>query len=103
MPLGSTNKINGLAPNTLLEPPCLTGSGSSEVEVEIVDLAEDPDTGERAVNRYSLADLELWPEKRLQDRLTLIAESLDRVWNSGLIKPRDRKGRRPDPDMPLFG
>lgn len=72
------------------------------VDVEIVDLAEDEETGERAVNRYSLADLELWPEKRLQDQLSLIVESLDRVWNSGQIKPRDRKGRRPDPDMPLF-
>ncbi len=73
-----------------------------KVDIEIVDLAEDPTTNQRAVNRYSLTDLELWSEQRLQDRLTLIAESLDRVWNSGLIKPRDRKGRRPDQDMPLF-
>jgi hypothetical protein len=72
------------------------------VDVEIVDLAGDPDTKARAVHRYALNDLELWSEQQLQDRLTLIAESLDRVWNSGLIKPRDRKGRRPDPDMPLF-
>lgn len=71
-------------------------------DVEIVDLAADPESEERVVNRYSLAELELWPEQRLQDRLTLIAESLDRVWNSGLIKLRERRGRRPDPDMPLF-
>ncbi len=73
-----------------------------KADVEIVDLSEDRVTHARAVRRYSLADLELWSERRLQDRLSLIAESLDRVWNSGLIKSRDRKGRRPDPDMPLF-
>ena len=73
-----------------------------KVEVEIVDLAEDPGTKNRAVNRYSLNDLDLWHEHQLQDRLTLIAESLDRVWTSGLIKPRDRKGRCRDPEMTLF-
>lgn len=73
-----------------------------KADVEIVDLACDPGTKERAVHRYSLSDLDLWSEERLQDRLTLIAESLDRVWNSGLIAKRERKGRRPDPDMPLF-
>lgn len=71
-------------------------------DVEIIDLAKDAETGERAVNRYSLTDLELWSDVRLQDRLTLIAESLRIVWESGLIKSRERRGRRPDPDMPLF-
>lgn len=73
-----------------------------KVDVEIVDLAVDPSTRERAIKKYSLRDLDLWPERRLEDRLTLIAESLDRVWSSGLIELRERKGRRPDPDMPLF-
>jgi len=63
---------------------------------------DHPGTKERVVNSYSLGELELWSEERLQDRLTMVAESLDRVWNSGLIKVRDRRGRRPDPDMPLF-
>ena len=71
-------------------------------DVEIVDLAVDPRTKERVVNAYSLSALEVWSEERLQDRLTMVAESLDRVWNSGLIRPGDRRGRRPDPDMPLF-
>ena len=73
-----------------------------KVNVEIVDLAEDKTSHAREVNRYTLDDFELWSEERLQDRLTLIAESLDRVWSSGTIKLRDRRGRRPDPDMPLF-
>lgn len=71
-------------------------------DVEIVDLAEDPTTKTRGVTRLSLAELDIWSVERLQDRLTLIAESLERVWNSGLIRPRSRTGRRPDPDMPLF-
>lgn len=73
-----------------------------KINVEIVDLAEDKATHARVLNRFSLNDLELWSDERLQDRLTLIAESLDRVWSSGTIKPRDRRGRRADPDMPLF-
>ncbi len=73
-----------------------------KVDLEIVDLAEDKISHAREVNRYKIDDLELWSDARLQDRLTLIAESLDRVWSSGTIQPRDRRGRRPDPDMPLF-
>jgi hypothetical protein len=71
-------------------------------DVEFVDLAEDSATKSRQVRRYSLADLELWSEQRLQDRLTLIAESLRAVWDSGLITPRERRVHRPDPEMPLF-
>lgn len=71
------------------------------VDVEYIDLSADAITKVREVHRYSLDSLELWSEKRLADRLTLIAEALDFVRSSGLVKPRPRRPPR-SPDMPLF-
>lgn len=73
-----------------------------QTDLEYVDLSADGGTGERAVTRYSMRSLELWSEKRLSDRLTMIAEALDYVRNSGLIKPRRRIVRPPAKDLPLF-
>jgi len=70
-------------------------------DVEYVDISLTPETGERELRNYSLDNLELWPKARLESRLSLIAEALERAWTSGLIVPRKR-GRAPDPDMPLF-
>jgi hypothetical protein len=41
------------------------------------------------------------PEKRLTDRLTVIAEALDYVRSSGIVKPRRREAPH-STDMPLF-
>jgi hypothetical protein len=71
-------------------------------EVEYVDLSADPETNDRRVSQYSLKTLELWSESRLQDRLTLISEALDRVSRGGLVTPRRRHIHRPEADMPLF-
>jgi hypothetical protein len=71
------------------------------VDVEYVDLSADPITKVRGLHRYSLSSLELWPEKRLADRLTLISEALDYVRTSGLVKPWRRQPPRAA-DMPLF-
>jgi hypothetical protein len=70
-------------------------------EMEYVDLAADPVSKERVLTRHSLATLELWPEERLRDRLTLVAEAFERVRASGLVKPK-RIVRRPDKEMNLF-
>lgn len=70
-------------------------------EIEYVDLAANALTNERVVTRYALATLELWPEERLRDRLTLVSEAFERVRASGVIKAK-RIARRPDKDMNLF-
>lgn len=71
-------------------------------EIEYVDLCANPDTGERERHVYSLSDMELWPEKRLADRLTLVAEAIDYIKTHELVAPRKRLPRRSIPDMPLF-
>lgn len=71
-------------------------------DVEYVNLSEGPITHRRDVRVYSLSSLTLWSDQRLKERLTLITAALNEAWNSGLIIPRKRAGRRPDPDMPLF-
>ncbi len=72
-----------------------------KTDVEYVDLSADPTTKVRELHRYSLESLELWPEKRLTDRLTLIAEALEYVRSSGIVKPRNRHPPH-STDMPLF-
>lgn len=71
-------------------------------DVEYVDLSADPGGKIRQVSRYALDSLELWSAKRLADRLTLIAEAIEYVRSSGILKPSTRRVRRPDSEMPLF-
>ena len=71
-------------------------------DVEYVDVSANPVTKLRAVEQYTLATLNLWSDKRLGDRLTLIAEALEYVRSSDLVRPRKRVARRPDAGMPLF-
>jgi len=71
------------------------------VDLEYVDLSADIDSSGRALQHYTLDSLELWSDKRLQDRLTIIAEALEYVKTSGIVKPRDRRPPTA-PDMPLF-
>lgn len=73
-----------------------------KVDVEYVDLGADPITKVRGLRRYALDSLELWQEERLADRLSLVAEALEYVRTSGLVRPKRRPVRRPEPDMPLF-
>ena len=72
-----------------------------KTELEYVDLSADPITKRRQLHRYSLESLELWPNKQLTDRLTVIAEALDYVRSSGIVKPRSRQAPH-STDMPLF-
>lgn len=70
-------------------------------DVEFVDVGA-PDGKHRELRRLKLSDMHLWSEARLADRLTLINEALDLAFASGLIEPRRRLLRRPEPEMPLF-
>jgi hypothetical protein len=74
----------------------------SRTDIEYVDVSANDVSGVREVKHYTLDSLRLWPEKRLQERLSLVAESLDYVRTSGLVRPKKRVMRRPEPDMPLF-
>jgi hypothetical protein len=69
------------------------------VDVEYVDVSADLITGDRVLKRYKLDELRLWDDKRLADRLSLIAAGLERA------KPlvtRPHRAVAPDRDMPLF-
>ena len=71
-------------------------------DVEYVDVSADPNTKERELRRYFLESLKLWSDTRLADRLTLIADALDYVRSSGIVRARKRIVHRPEGDMPLF-
>jgi hypothetical protein len=71
-------------------------------DVEFIDLGVPLRSKERVPQRYSLADLPLWSDERLTDRLTVLAEALERLQGSDRIIRRHRVGVRPEPDMPLF-
>jgi hypothetical protein len=70
-------------------------------DVEYVSLGAEEKNGPRVVRRYSLANLKLWSNERLTDRLTLIAEALDRIEERGIVQSR-RRPAQPEPEMPLF-
>jgi hypothetical protein len=71
-------------------------------DVEYVDVSADPTTKLRGVRQYSLPALTRWSDKRLADRLTLIAEALEYVRSNDIVRPRRRINRRPDAGMPLY-
>lgn len=71
-------------------------------DVEYVDVSAAPSTNERVVRQYSLSSLNLWSDTRLADRLTLIADALEYVRSSDVVRRRRRASRRPDEGMPLF-
>lgn len=73
-----------------------------ETNIEFVDVSVPLGGKDRCPQRYSLADLSLWSQKRLTERLTMLSEALDIVSGSDKIVRRPRARPRPDPEMPLF-
>jgi hypothetical protein len=71
-------------------------------DVEFVDVSAPIGSDARWLRSYSLSDLPLWSDRRLTDRLTIIAEALDLVVSSGRVERRHRPRHAPDPSMPLF-
>jgi hypothetical protein len=69
--------------------------------VEYVNLGAPEKGGPRLVRAHSLEALNLWSDKRLTDRLTVISEALDKIESDGAAKSR-RRNTRPEPSMPLF-
>ncbi len=70
--------------------------------VEYVDLGTLEKKGPRIVRSYSLSELNIWSDKKLTDRLTLISEALDKIEERGVVQSRRRIIQRPEPEMPLF-
>ena len=73
-----------------------------ECDVEYVDVSALPGQTKRLVRSYGLADLKLWSDKRLADRLSLISEAIEHLQNEGLVRPRKSRPAQPAADMPLF-
>jgi hypothetical protein len=71
-------------------------------DVEFVDVSALHGSKVRSARKFSLATLPVWSERRLADRLTMISEALDLVATSGLVMPRRRIRKTPDPEMTLF-
>ena len=71
-------------------------------DIEYVDLSEDEETKVRQLNRFKLDDLELWSDKKLADKLTLVAEALDFIKKHELVKLKKRVKRSTADDMPSF-
>ncbi|MGL4636470.1 MAG: hypothetical protein ACRCWF_10845 [Beijerinckiaceae bacterium] len=70
-------------------------------DVEYVDLAYDSKSKDREIRNYSLKDIPIWSEEKLQKRLSLIVQGLQIAYESKRIEQRVRISKR-EPDMPLF-
>ena len=71
-------------------------------DIEFVDVGVPQGSKDRLPRKFNMQDLRLWSDQRLADRLTMINEALDLVASSGRVEERSRRGRRSEPDMPLF-
>ena len=73
-----------------------------KTDVEYVDLSAAPGTKDRIVHCYSLKDLEMWSDKRLSERLTLISEALDYISDNDIVRPRKRRFAQVRPTCLFF-
>lgn len=73
-----------------------------QFDLEIVDTSQEIPRGPRVLRSYTLDDLPIWSEERLQDHLNVVSKALDRLENQGrAFNPRRLRPLK-DADLPLF-
>lgn len=71
-------------------------------DVEFVDLSVPEPGGKRKLTTYSMASLDIWPDDKLADRLSVVTQGLLKAMESGRIVERVRRRPAKQTDMPLF-
>lgn len=74
-----------------------------ETDIEFIEASAPDGKSPRDVRSFKLSEFELWDDKRLTERLTIISQALDQAEMSSRVQPRRRTAPQPVADMPLFG
>lgn len=73
-----------------------------KVDFEFVEASVPQGAEERSAYKISMAEINLWSDGALSDRLTLISQALDAIEKGEKVQPKKRQNKSQSIDMPLF-